>query len=47
MPNIPEMAPVWTEMGLAEYKVATGADPATTLKTGGRTRSTRRTRNIG
>jgi arabinogalactan oligomer/maltooligosaccharide transport system substrate-binding protein len=32
-PNIPQMTPVWTEMGPAMYKITTGADPASTLKT--------------
>ncbi len=33
IPNIPEMTPVWTEMGPAMYKITTGADPSATLKT--------------
>jgi arabinogalactan oligomer/maltooligosaccharide transport system substrate-binding protein len=33
IPNIPQMTPVWTEMGTAQYKITTGADPASTLKT--------------
>lgn len=33
MPAIPEMAVVWQDMGIAEFKAATGQNPAATMKT--------------
>ncbi len=37
MPSIPEMAAVWVSLGLAEFKVASGEDPETTMtEAGGR-----------
>ncbi len=33
MPYIPEMAAVWGDMGIAEYKAASGEDPEDTMKT--------------
>ena len=35
LPSVPEMAAVWQSLGLAEYKVATGADPTTTMTEAG------------
>ena len=35
IPGIPQMATVFTEGGLAMYKVATGADPTATMTAAG------------
>jgi arabinogalactan oligomer/maltooligosaccharide transport system substrate-binding protein len=35
LPAVPEMAAVWQSLGLAEYKVAKGADPTTTMTEAG------------
>ena len=35
LPAVPEMASVWQSLGLAEYKVATGADPTETMTEAG------------
>ena len=35
LPSVPEMAAVWQSLGLAEYKVATGADPTKTMTEAG------------
>ena len=35
LPAIPEMGSVWEALGLAEYKVATGADPTETMTAAG------------
>jgi arabinogalactan oligomer/maltooligosaccharide transport system substrate-binding protein len=35
LPAVPEMAAVWQSLGLAEYKVATGADPTKTMTEAG------------
>jgi arabinogalactan oligomer/maltooligosaccharide transport system substrate-binding protein len=34
-PAIPEMGAVWEALGLAEFKVASGSDPAATMKAAG------------
>lgn len=34
-PSVPEMGSVWEALGLAEFKVASGADPTTTMKEAG------------
>lgn len=36
MPANPEMASVWSDLGLAEYKVASGADPTSTMEAAGK-----------
>lgn len=36
MPANPEMASVWSDLGLAEYKVASGADPKSTMEAAGK-----------
>ncbi len=34
-PSIPQMGAVWSDLGLAEYKIANGADPTTTMTNAG------------
>ena len=40
MPAVPQMAAVFADLGLAEYKIASGEDPTAVLTQAGRRRST-------